>query len=268
MPQLLELGYKFTQRALQFRDSRRSSCSIRLLWSATAYSVLSCAPGHRREGIESMVLARFLAVVLVGGAALPLLLDVCNVAEADGDVGVSYGRVANDLPPDQASVVDLLRRSAITKVRIYDANPDFLRSLANTGIKLMVSLPNEQLASVASSPPFARQWVQDNVAAFYPTTRINGVAVGNEVFDSRPDLNSDLVRAMVNVQSALAQQGLDDAIKVSTPIALDALEVSWPPSKGRFRDEIAQPLLQRPSSPPVQKCHHRRFWVVLDLNRW
>ncbi|KAG2645900.1 hypothetical protein PVAP13_2KG464610 [Panicum virgatum] len=189
-----------------------------------------------------MVLARFLAVVLAGAAALPLLLFSC--AEAGGEVGVSYGRVASDLPPDQASVVDLLRRNGITKVRIYDADPGVLKSLANTGIRVMVMLPNDNLAQAARDPSYAPWWVRSNVKAYYPATLIDGVAVGNEVFDARPDLNSDLVRAMTNVQSALAQQGLDGAIKVSTPIALDALEVSWPPSKGRFKGEIAERVMK------------------------
>ncbi|PUZ72362.1 hypothetical protein GQ55_2G388000 [Panicum hallii var. hallii] len=207
--------------------------------------MLSCAPGRRREGIESMVLARFLTVVLVGAAALPLLLFSCAAEAAGGEVGVSYGRVANDLPPDQGSVVDLLRRNGITMVRIYDADPDVLKSLANTGIKVMVMLPNENLAQAARDPSYALRWVQSKVKAYYPATRIDGVAVGNEVFHARPELNPDLVQAMTNVQAALAQLNLADAIKVSTPIALDALAESsaWPPSSGRFKDEV-QPVMK------------------------
>ena len=118
--------------------------------------------------------------------------------------------------PTPAAVVQLLKQQSITMVRIYDTDRGVISALANTGVKLMVSLPNEQLASAASSPPFARQWVQDNVAAFYPTTLINGIAVGNEVFDMAKDLTQQLVPAMRNVQAALAGLGLDGAIKVST----------------------------------------------------
>ncbi|WVZ66216.1 hypothetical protein U9M48_015473 [Paspalum notatum var. saurae] len=128
-------------------------------------------------------------------------------------------------------------------VRIYDADPDMLNALAGTGIKVMVMLPNEDVATAAADKSYALRWVRSNVAA-YPHTQINGVTVGNEVFDMRPDLSPVLVQAMTNVQDALAQQGLADAVKVSTPIAFDALQVSWPPSSGRFKYDIAQQVMR------------------------
>ncbi|CAL5037872.1 unnamed protein product [Urochloa decumbens] len=180
-----------------------------------------------------MALRAPLLLVLLG-VTLPMLFFPC--AEA-GEVGVCWGTVADNLP-DPASVVQLLKRNSITMVRIYDTNRGVINALANTGIKLMVALPNEQLASAASSPSTARQWVQDNVAKYYPATLINGIAVGNEVFVSASNLNQQLVPAMRNVQAALASLRLDGAIKVSTPVAFSALNVSWRPSEAVFRDDI------------------------------
>ncbi|KAK3127276.1 hypothetical protein QOZ80_7AG0570850 [Eleusine coracana subsp. coracana] len=186
-----------------------------------------------------MALARFL--VVLGAALAPLLLFYC--CSDASEVGVSYGRVANDLP-DPGAVTQLLKRNGITMVRIYDANPNVLRSLANTGIKAMVMLPNENIAAAASNPSYALQWVKSNVAAYYPATQIHGVAVGNEVFDSNPELNSQLVPAMKNVQRALAKLGLADAVKVSTPVAFSAVTDTFPPSSGRFVDKVVEPVMR------------------------
>ncbi|TVU38681.1 hypothetical protein EJB05_12065, partial [Eragrostis curvula] len=183
----------------------------------------------------SMALTRGLIIVLLC-AALPLLF-FSHAAEAS-EVGVCYGTVATNLP-DPAKVSQLLKQNGITMVRIYDANPTVLTSLANTGIKVMVMLPNQNIAAAAADTSYAQQWVQDNVKAYYPATQINGVSVGNEVFDSSPDLNSQLVPAMQNVYGALKSLGLADAVKVTTPVAFDALKESFPPSAGRFKDEIA-----------------------------
>ncbi|KAF8689304.1 hypothetical protein HU200_042100 [Digitaria exilis] len=164
-----------------------------------------------------------------------------NVTEA-GEVGVCWGTIGDNIP-DPGKVVQLLKQNSITMVRIYNTDSRIINALSNTGIKLMVALPNELLADAASSPSYALQWVQDNVAKYYPSTHINGIAVGNEVFDSASNLNQQLVPAMTNVYAALQTLGLDRAIKVSTPVAFSALKVSWRPSQGEFRDDIAQSVM-------------------------
>ncbi|TVU38668.1 hypothetical protein EJB05_12052 [Eragrostis curvula] len=184
-----------------------------------------------------MAPARLLIFVL--GAALPFLLFH---AEA-GEMGVNYGRVADDLP-DPAAVSQLLKDNGITMVRIYNGDAGVLNALANTGIKVSVMVPNEDLADVARDPSVALDWVRNHVAAFLPATKINVISVGNEVFESRPDLNLQLVPAMTNVHSALVQLGLADAVKVTTPVAFNAVTDSSPPSSGRFRDDIAQSVMK------------------------
>ncbi|KAG2661857.1 glucan endo-1,3-beta-glucosidase 11-like [Panicum virgatum] len=183
---------------------------------------------------------RALLVAGMLAAALPLLL--LRPAEA-GTVGVNYGRVANNLP-NPAAVVQLLKQQGITQVKLYDTDPTVLRALANTGIKVVVALPNEQLAAAASRASYALLWVRRNVAAYYPATQIQGIAVGNEVFATAKNVTAQLVPAMVNVHAALARLNLDKAVKVSSPIALTALATSYPSSAGAFREDLAQPVMK------------------------
>lgn len=178
-----------------------------------------------------------LILLLVGGT---LSLTFFSGSEA-GDVGVCYGMMDSNLikPP---AVVQLLKNNDIRMVRLYDANAEALLALANTGIKVGVSLPNGNLGD-AGSMSYALQWVKSNVQA-YPNTLIDSVAVGNEVFHQVPASTPLLLPAMKNIQAALASAGLADAVKVITPIALDALKVpSFPPSLGEFRDDLAQSVM-------------------------
>ena len=48
---------------------------------------------------------------------------------------------------------------------------------------------------------------------------------------------------MTNMHAVLVRLGLGEAVKVSTPLTFTALQESWP-SVGRFREDIARPVMK------------------------
>ncbi|MQM16986.1 hypothetical protein Taro_049950 [Colocasia esculenta] len=182
-------------------------------------------------------------------------------ADAGGFVGVNYGRVANNLP-SPAKVVELLKANAVTEVKLYDAEPTVLSALSGSGIGVVVALPNEVLVSAASRPGFALAWVKKNVAAWHPATQIRAVAVGNEVFASAAakTLTPALVPAMQNVHKALQQLGLDADVKVSSPLALTALQSSYPSSAGAFRADLAGSVMR----PMLELLHSSGSYLMVN----
>lgn len=156
-------------------------------------------------------------------------------------LGINYGQVANNLPsPDQALI--LINSLKITKTRIYDTNPQVLTAFANSSIELIITVPNEIVGEL-TNPQQALQWVMTNVQPYIPTTKITGIAVGNEVYTTEDEaLMSNLVPAMIALHSALVQLSLDSSIYISTANSLAVLENSYPPSLGSFKPELV-PLL-------------------------
>jgi len=136
------------------------------------------------------------------------------------------------------------------RVKIYGANPEILKALSHTGMEVIVSVLNEDLANVAASQSFADKWVNKNVADFYPAAKINTILVGNEVLTDYSNKQAwyQLVPAMRSIWRALLKYKLDH-IKVGTPLAMDMLAPSvpqsaFPPSSGVFRDDIAETVMK------------------------
>ncbi|XP_017252586.1 glucan endo-1,3-beta-glucosidase 3 [Daucus carota subsp. sativus] len=177
---------------------------------------------------------------------IPLLFFIFTLAaDGQGSVGVNYGRIANNLP-SAFKVVKLLKSQGITRVKVYDTDPAVLKSLSRSDIKVTVDLPNELLFATARHSSFANSWVQRNIVAYYPTTQIEAIAVGNEVFVDPKNTTKYLLPAMKNIHSALVKYNLDKLIKISSPIALSALQNSYPSSAGSFKPEllpVIQPML-------------------------
>ncbi|XP_020264916.1 glucan endo-1,3-beta-glucosidase 13-like isoform X2 [Asparagus officinalis] len=179
--------------------------------------------------------------------AVPLLIltlfsELCN----GGYVGVCYGRNADDLPtPDK--VAQLVKLHDIKYVRIYDSNIQVLKAFANTGVELMIGVPNSDLLAFSQYQSNVDTWLKNSILPYYPATMITHVTVGAEVTESSDNVTSLVVPAMVKVHYALKKVGLHKRIKVSSTHSLGVMSRSFPPSAGAFNSKYAsflKPLLE------------------------
>lgn len=94
------------------------------------------------------------------GVALFTLSFLLAAHHAHSAIGVNWGTLSfHKLRP--STVVDLLKANKITKVKLFDSNPDALRALMGTGIQVMISIPNELLSTFSSD-----LFVQQNLSRF------------------------------------------------------------------------------------------------------
>lgn len=73
-------------------------------------------------------------------------------------------QASHPLPPN--IVVKLLRDNGFNKVKLFEADPGALRALGKSGIQVMVGIPNDLLATMASTVTNAELWVQQNVSQY------------------------------------------------------------------------------------------------------
>ena len=111
-------------------------------------------------------MSRFLQ--LLAGAAV-LLLAASPAAMADDDdiveVGVNWGsQLSHPLLPD--SVVKMLKKNGIARVKMFDADPWPVGALVDSGIEVMLGIPNDMLETMSSSYGNAQDWVNENVTAY------------------------------------------------------------------------------------------------------
>ncbi|KAH7570912.1 hypothetical protein ACOSP7_019449 [Xanthoceras sorbifolium] len=179
-----------------------------------------------------------------------LLLSLLTVsavsADEDAFIGVNIGTDLSDMP-SPTQVVALLKAQNIRHVRLYDADRAMLLALANTGIQVTVSIPNEQLLGIGQSNATAANWVARNVISHVPATNITAISVGSEVLTVLPNAGPVLVSALKFIHSALVAANLDGQVKVSTPHSSSIILDSFPPSQAFFNrswDPVMVPLLK------------------------
>lgn len=160
-------------------------------------------------------------------------------------IGINYGQLANNLPsPTRVSY--LLRSLNITRVKLYDVDPNVLLAFSNSNVDFIVGVGNENLLNMGD-PVKAQAWIQQHVQPHLPQTQITCITVGNEVFSGNDtQLMSYLVPAMQTLYNTLVNLGLDKKVTITTAHSLTILANSFPPSSGTFREDLAQyiqPLL-------------------------
>ncbi|XP_065849029.1 glucan endo-1,3-beta-glucosidase 2 [Euphorbia lathyris] len=172
-------------------------------------------------------------------------VSVLIAADEEPFIGVNIGTDLSDMPhPTQ--VVALLKAQQIRHVRLYNADRGMLVALANSGIQVMVSVPNEQLLGIGQSNATAANWVSRNVVAHYPATNITSISVGSEILTALPNAAPVLVNAIKFIHSALVASNLDRQIKVSTALPSSIILDSFPPSQAFFNrslDPVLVPIL-------------------------
>ncbi|KAL6521355.1 hypothetical protein OROGR_017924 [Orobanche gracilis] len=164
---------------------------------------------------------------------LILIVSTVSAGDEEAFIGVNIGTDLSNMPhPTQ--VAALLKAQQIRHVRLYNADRAMLLALANTGIRVAITVPNDQLIGIGQSNSTAANWVYQNIISYHPATNITLVCVGSEVLNSLPNAAPLLINALRYIQSALVASNLDRQIKVSTPFASSVILDSFPPSQAFF----------------------------------
>ncbi|XP_027342442.1 glucan endo-1,3-beta-glucosidase 14-like [Abrus precatorius] len=178
---------------------------------------------------------------------LLLLLTVSDLFEQTRGInfGINYGQIANNLPsPSRVAV--LIKSLNVTRIKLYDADPNVLSAFSNSDVEFIIGLGNEYLQSMRD-PSKAQSWVQQHVQPYISQTKITCITVGNEVFNSNDtQLTMNLLPAMQSVYNALVNLGLSQQVTVTTAHSFNILSNSFPPSSGSFSQDLIQyiqPLL-------------------------
>ncbi|KAG2300957.1 hypothetical protein Bca4012_008891 [Brassica carinata] len=197
--------------------------------------------------VHSLLSFIIISNLLISAKSSPFSQHI-KTQEQDRDpfVGFNIGTdVTSLLPPTQ--LVDFLQTQKVNHVRLYDADPVLLKAFSNTNIRVVISVPNNQLLAIGSSNTTAASWIGRNVVAHYPETLITAISVGDEVLTTIPSSAPLLLPAMESLYNALVASNLHDRIKVSTPHAASIILETFPPSQAYFNQtwrSVMEPLLR------------------------
>ncbi|XP_011006954.1 PREDICTED: glucan endo-1,3-beta-glucosidase 14-like [Populus euphratica] len=170
---------------------------------------------------------------------LLLTLSDSGVRVLGAGLGINYGQIANNLPsPSRVAV--MLQSLNVSRLKLYDADPNVLLAFSNSNVEFIIGLGNEYLQDM-TDPIKAQNWVQQHLQPHITHTRITCITVGNEVFMSNDtQLWSNLLPAMKMVYNTLVNLGLDKQVIVTSAHSFNIIGNSYPPSSGTFRQDLAE----------------------------
>lgn len=97
---------------------------------------------------------------------------VILIAKGVDGLGCNWGtRSTHPLPPH--IVVQLMKDNGFNKVKLFEAEAGALKALGNSGIQVMVGIPNDLLASIAGNVNNAVAWVTQNVSTYISKNGVN-----------------------------------------------------------------------------------------------
>lgn len=148
-------------------------------------------------------------------------------------------------------------------VKLYDSNPEILNLLSTTKLQVSIMIPNNEISGIAANQSIADEWVRNNVLPYYPETKIRFLLVGNEVLSYNSEQGHqmwhDLVPAMRSIKRSLKAQNIR-GIKIGTPLAMDVLQSTFPPSSGTFRSDIIHTVM----APMLKFLNRTKSFFFID----
>ncbi|KAL7154215.1 hypothetical protein ABFS83_04G220900 [Erythranthe nasuta] len=166
-----------------------------------------------------------------------------SYGEMQPKMGVCYGELGNNLPSPEKSI-QLIQKLNAKRIKIYGTNPKILKSIQGTDLQISIMVPNQLISAIYNNQTLADDWVKTNVVPFYPQSKIRYLLVGNEILSSQPNSTwFQLVLAIRKIRNAVKKYGLNK-VKVGTPLAMDVLESSYPPSNGTFRSDVSETVIE------------------------
>nr|BAE80092.1 glycosyl hydrolase family 17 [Silene latifolia] len=198
----------------------------------------------------------FLPIIFI----LSSLLKFSNAQRVDR-IGINYGKQGSNLPTPYQSI-DTIANMKAGMVRLYDTDSETLRLVAGTSLHVVITVSNDDIVDLARKESLASKWVHDNIFAYYPRTMIRYIMVGNEVYSNRvvvPDQWDNLVLAMTHIMKVLKSHEIHN-IKVGTPLGMDILSATFPPSNGTFKVDTLTTMV-----PLLQLLHRSNSYFCLNV---